>query len=83
MSLLVRHELRSDGSLVVHGPTECPAGHPLGPNRVLVGYVPCSCTDSVLRHQTWTCRTCGRQAFDPPCSNPASRFNGAYPERGF
>jgi len=46
-------------------PTRCPNGHPWGPNRVLVGWLPCSCTEVGRGHRTYHCRTCDAVIYRP------------------
>lgn len=47
-------------------PPTCPNGHPLGPDRVLVGNHPCvKCTGS--SHRTWRCRECDACWIWPAC----------------
>lgn len=46
-----------EGELIELSPSECPNGHQLGPNLVLMGNHPCiSCTGS--SHRIWICREC-------------------------
>jgi hypothetical protein len=45
-------------------PLTCPNGHPLGPNRVLVGWLPCSCQGG-LGHRTYQCRACAGWVYRP------------------
>lgn len=41
-------------------PRFCPAGHRLGPNRVLVDAPACACgKGSTGHHYRWKCRVCG------------------------
>lgn len=43
----------------VSAPLSCPAGHVLGPGRVLVGWYPCQCSGARGGgHRTWRCRVC-------------------------
>ena len=48
-------------------PERCPAGHPLGPRTVLLGWDGCQCTPAG-GHRLWTCQTCPRGT--PPLAWP-------------
>ncbi len=58
---------RDDGRWQQIGPARCPHGHPFGPRRVLIGWVPCPCRG----HHSWTCEApvgdgvCGAQIVHP------------------
>ncbi len=57
---------RQDGMAVVElAPSRCPAGHGLGPQRVLVGTQPCLCAG--MPHRTWQCVTCAVVMVWPRC----------------
>ncbi len=52
-------------------PTRCPNGHPLGPNTVLVGALPCLCHPPATGPRTWRCTACDACMTRPACSrNP-------------
>ncbi|MFG2005010.1 hypothetical protein ACGFNU_38285 [Spirillospora sp. NPDC048911] len=47
-----------------HVPFLCPYGHPLGENKVLVGWIPCDCTPALSwhrGHRSFQCRVCQEQ----------------------
>lgn len=49
------------------GPATCPYGHPLGPGRVLVGWLPCICPPAQANHnghRTFQCRVCLEELAD-------------------
>jgi hypothetical protein len=52
-------------------PSHCPAGHRLGPGRVLIGWLGCRCPYPALGHRTWLCcyivndRKCGLMVYHP------------------
>jgi len=50
-------------------PTVCPAGHRLGPDRMLVGALPCLCYSAQHPrvHRTWRCVACDACWVWPPC----------------
>lgn len=52
---------RHPHELVEVKPTHCPAGHPLGPRQVLVGF---GVRPDGARARSWTCRTCGAITWD-------------------
>ena len=52
------------GKWITHPPTRCPNGHPLGPNRVLVGHQPCLGHGG--GHTTWACRACDQTVYRAP-----------------
>lgn len=40
-------------------PATCPYGHPLGPGKVLVGWLPCGCEWTTIGgHRTYQCTAC-------------------------
>ncbi|MCD5419779.1 hypothetical protein LRS71_09455 [Rhodococcus pyridinivorans] len=47
-------------------PKACPNGHRLGPNRVIVGWTPCTCAPGITGHRTYTCRECNEVVERPP-----------------
>ncbi len=51
------------GRWEVPAPVTCPAGHDLGPGRVLIGHRPCTCGTG---HRSYRCRTCDATIFWPP-----------------
>jgi hypothetical protein len=53
-------------AVVEVAPERCPNGHPFGPNRVVVGWHPCDCTEGRAGHRTYHCRTCGVTTYVPP-----------------
>lgn len=55
---------RLDGRWEEIAPASCPAGHPFGPGRALVGWR--SCTAVGGGHRTHECRACGAVTYDPP-----------------
>jgi len=58
------------GELAEIAPEHCPNGHPFGPNRVLVGWAPCSCPGTARGrggHRTYSCRACGATIYRPEC----------------
>lgn len=67
------------GDWVVIAPTHCEAGHPLGPNEVLVGHTPCFHCGG---HTTWTCQQCGAITYGPSAGDGCSMLNGPAAERG-
>ena len=62
------------GKWTVTAPTHCEAaGHPLGPEQVLVGHVAClPCSG----HTTWTCQECGATTYGPAVGDGCSMLNG-------
>lgn len=59
---------RRDGMGVVElAPAHCPAGHALGPQKVLVGTQPCQCAG--IAHRTWQCVTCATVMVWPRCTD--------------
>ncbi|WP_420116538.1 hypothetical protein [Micromonospora sp.] len=59
------------GELVEHAPSQCPQGHPLGGDQVLVGNIPCMClsqTHGQRAHRSWRCRRCDREWIWPGCT---------------
>uniref|UniRef100_UPI003F498D67 hypothetical protein n=1 Tax=Actinokineospora sp. CA-119265 TaxID=3239890 RepID=UPI003F498D67 len=63
-------------------PDRCFDGHPLGPNRVLVGWSPCSCPGSEYGgHRTWTCRAC-LDAADRDTAHRAVIYRGHHDRAG-
>ncbi|MEV4155386.1 hypothetical protein AB0J48_20385 [Nocardia salmonicida] len=48
-------------------PMHCPAGHRLGPGRVLVGKVACAAVGG--SHRTHACRTCNAVVMWPPATD--------------
>lgn len=63
----------TEGGWIVRPPTRCPAGHDIGPGRVLVGHQPCSCRGG---HTTWTCE-CGGTVYGPPVGEACRILAGA------
>lgn len=61
-------------------PTECINGHPLGPNRTLVGHQPCDCRGS---HMGWTCLVCNETFYWPPTDPTCSVLTSAATVRPF
>lgn len=55
----------TDGRWIVYPPRECPNGHKLGPDRVLVGHQVCGGEDPG-GHTTWTCLECDATIYAPP-----------------
>lgn len=53
-----------DGGWAEPSPTHCPAGHRLGPGRVLVGKIACTAVGG--NHRTHYCRQCGAVVMWPP-----------------
>jgi hypothetical protein len=53
------------GQWITHPPSQCPNGHPLGPNQVLVGHVACL-GHGGGGHTSWHCRTCDAVASSSP-----------------
>ena len=53
-------------AVVEHAPAECPNGHQLGPNRVVVGWHPCDCTEGRSGHRTYWCRECRTTMYEAP-----------------
>lgn len=56
-------------------PKLCPNGHRLGPNRVVVGWMPCSCETAVTSsgahgHRLYACSSCGAEVLIPPHTAP-------------
>lgn len=47
-------------------PTRCPNGHPLGPNTVLVGALPCLRHPPATVHRTWRCMHDAAGVFPQP-----------------
>jgi hypothetical protein len=64
-----------NGEYMVLPPERCPAGHALGPNRVLVGFQPCRCDRH--GHTTWCCRQCDSTVYGPPLDSRCRVLNGA------
>jgi hypothetical protein len=61
---------------VVTAPSECPAGHPIGPGRgVLVGYMPCA-GPFKNGHLTWSC-PCGETVYAPALGPECALLHGA------
>jgi hypothetical protein len=57
---------RTEGVRMVElAPSRCPAGHPFGPEKVLVGTQPCLCAG--LAHRTWQCVRCSAVLVWPAC----------------
>jgi hypothetical protein len=87
LSRLVRRRHAGGGWIWVEdGPEHCPAGHELAPNRVLVSWLPCSCTPSAGGHRVWTCRTiltdgteCDTAIHDPPHTPPEQTLTVPHP----
>jgi hypothetical protein len=53
----------------VVAPERCSNGHPLGPNKVTVGYTPCDCgKDGTGGHNTWRCLTCDDEIVGDGCT---------------
>lgn len=66
-------------------PKVCPEGHRLGPNRVVVGWIPCSCETALrpsgaMGHRTYRCASCGADILIPPHTGPAL-FGVQWPAR--
>lgn len=55
---------------IERAPKHCPNGHPLGPRRMLVGWVPCTCTPDATGHRTYQCRRCDAVIERPPHVGP-------------
>jgi hypothetical protein len=53
-------------AVVEVAPERCPNGHEFGPNRVVVGWLPCQCTEGRAGHRTYWCRTCRVTVYVPP-----------------
>ena len=51
-------------------PRHCPSGHPLGPNKVLVGW------DNLRRPpcRSWTCRTCWEAIYATSPDHPPAIY---------
>ena len=64
----------TQGSWMVRAPQDCPHGHRLAPNRVLVGHQPCGCGRH--GHLTWECRECAAVVFAPPVDDTCRMLNG-------
>jgi len=80
------YQFNEAGNMKESATTRCPTGHPLGPNTVLVGALPCLChpPNTVLVgalpclchppatvHLTWRCTACDACMTRPACSrNP-------------
>ncbi len=56
---------RMFGPLVEQAPEQCPNGHPWGPNKVLVGWMPCHCHPPAHGHRTYICRACDAIIYRP------------------
>ncbi len=69
-----------DGHWIVRAPTHCTAGHKLRPGRVLVGHVPCSCSQRG-GHTTWACE-CGAVVYAPPLTPECRVLVGSAQMRG-
>jgi hypothetical protein len=65
------------GQWMVKPPLHYPRGHPLGPGRMLVGSIACSCG----RHLTWRC-DCGAVTYGPPLGAGCSLLDGPSRVRG-
>jgi hypothetical protein len=63
------------GKWITHPPRQCPNGHPLGPNQVLVGHVACLGHGGV-GHTSWHCRTCDQTIYGPPLNVHCSALDG-------
>lgn len=57
--------------VVEAAPATCAAGHRLGPGRVLVGWLGCTCAPGHYGHRTWLCRECGHTTYEPLHVDPA------------
>ncbi len=65
------YQFNEAGNMKESAPTRCPNGHPLGPNTVLVGALPCLCHPPATVHRTWRCTACDACMTRPACSrNP-------------
>jgi len=65
------YQYNEAGNMKESAPTRCPNGHPLGPNTVLVGALPCLCHPPATVHRTWRCTACDACMTRPACSrNP-------------
>lgn len=53
-------------------PDICPAGHPLGPNQVIVSAIPCGHLRT--HHRSYTCRECGEVLAWPPITAECNHF---------
>ena len=56
---------RMFGPLVEQAPEQCPNAHPWGPNKVLVGWMPCHCHPPAHGHRTYICRACEAIIYRP------------------
>jgi len=61
-----RGTVASMAVVVERDPSHCPNGHPLGPNQVTKGWLPCQCVEGATGHRTWYWRTCGVTMYEPP-----------------
>lgn len=63
------HTYNAAGEMREAAPTRCPAGHDLGPDRVLVGALPCLCPPGLVKsHRTWRCVECDLCWARPACT---------------
>ncbi|WP_043648101.1 hypothetical protein [Nocardia thailandica] len=71
---------RVRGGWASPSPAACPAGHSLGPNRVIVGSVMCPDVPGTGCHRSYRCRTCDAVILWPPetASCVHRPFDGRY-----
>lgn len=69
-----REEKSPKGGWIESAPEFCPVGHPLGPNRVLVGSTVCHCKYG--RHRTHRCRQCDGVVYTPPHTDACTVSDG-------
>jgi hypothetical protein len=52
--------VRIESDVMDKPPTVCPYGHPFGPGRFLVGWLPCRCdwAQALGGHRTYFCNAC-------------------------
>jgi hypothetical protein len=62
------------GKWIIHPPTRCPNGHPLGAGQVLVGHQ--ACLGHGGGHTTWTCRACDETVYGPPLNTHCTCLEG-------
>lgn len=65
----------TDGRWMTYAPRTCPNGHQLGPRRVLVGHVACSCGERG-GHTSWRCIQCGAVTYGPALTPNCRTLNG-------
>ena len=63
------------GQWITQPPSRCPNGHPLGPNRVLVGHVACL-GHGGGGHTSWHCITCDAVVYGPPLNTHCTALEG-------